>query len=205
MQNIILPPELSTFIDSENIDFAVKAGRAHPLRLALFFIGFWSFWNAITWVCIFAFLWPLFWGNEVNIEVNGIPTVLSPDNIEPIIVPAIMLCIFVLIWLWFLYAGIYVLFKKWWYFVWTPTRFIHFQKGKIRSIDWEQFSWDIEVSGNNLKGNISLQLKTWSMVSRENGPDRYVPDVINIVEITNAFEVERICRRRIKENDPTPV
>jgi hypothetical protein len=42
------------------------------------------------------------------------------------------------------------------------------------------------------------------MVSRENGPDRYVPDVIDIVEIPNAFEVEKICRRRIKENDPTP-
>lgn len=204
MENPLLPPELSAFIDSENIDFAVKAGRAYPLNRAFFFIGFWSFWNAITWVCVLAFLWPLFFGNEVHIEINGIPTVVSPDNIEPIIVPAIMLWIFVLIWMWFLYAGIYVLLKKWWYFVGTSTRFIHFQQGKIRSIDWEQFSWDIEISGNNSKGNISLKLKTGTMVSRENGPDRYVPDVIDIVEIPNAFEVEKICRRRIKENDPTP-
>jgi hypothetical protein len=42
------------------------------------------------------------------------------------------------------------------------------------------------------------------MVSRKNGPDEYVPDVIYMLEIPNVFEVEQICRRRIKENDPTP-
>jgi hypothetical protein len=42
------------------------------------------------------------------------------------------------------------------------------------------------------------------MVSRKEEPDRYVPDVIYILEIPDVFEVEQICRRRIKENDPTP-
>jgi hypothetical protein len=35
-------------------------------------------------------------------------------------------------------------------------------------------------------------------------PDRYVPDVIYMSKIPEAFEIERICRKRIKENDPTP-
>ena len=74
----------------------------------------------------------------------------------------------------------------------------------MRSIDWEQFSGDIEVSGNVNKGNVSLQMRTGKMVSKKNGPDRYVPDVIYMSKIPNAFEIERICRKRIKENDPTP-
>jgi len=47
-------------------------------------------------------------------------------------------------------------------------------------------------------------MRTGKMVSRKNGPDRYVPDVIYISEIPYVFEIEKICRARIKENDPTP-
>jgi hypothetical protein len=47
-------------------------------------------------------------------------------------------------------------------------------------------------------------MRTGRMVSRKNGPARYVPDIIYISGILNVFEVEKICRKRIKENDPTP-
>jgi len=47
-------------------------------------------------------------------------------------------------------------------------------------------------------------MRTGRMLSKKNGPDRYVPDVIYLVQIPYVFEVEKICRRRIKENDPTP-
>ena len=86
----------------------------------------------------------------------------------------------------------------------TPMRLIHYYKGNMRSIDWEQFSGDIEVNGNVEKGSVSLQMRTDKMVSKKDGPDRYVPDVIYMSRIPNAFEIERICRKRIKENDPTP-
>ena len=98
----------------------------------------------------------------------------------------------------------YLLFKHGGYFVGTPTRLVHFQNGSIRSIDWEQFSGEIEVSGDSQKGDISLQMRTGKMVSQKNGPDRYVPDFVYISAIPNAFEIEQICRKRIKENDPTP-
>ena len=43
------------------------------------------------------------------------------------------------------------------------------------------------------------------MVHRSNNrSDEYVPDVIYITGIPNVFEIEKICRTRIKENDPTP-
>jgi len=35
MENIALPQELSSFLSSENKDFAVKAGRAQPLKKSI--------------------------------------------------------------------------------------------------------------------------------------------------------------------------
>jgi len=100
--------------------------------------------------------------------------------------------------------GIYSLFKKGGYFVGTPLRMISYQNGTVRSIDWEQFSGDIEVNGNEVSGNISLQMRTGKMVSSKNNRNRYVPDTIYISGIPNVYQVEQICRKRIKENDPTP-
>jgi hypothetical protein len=47
-------------------------------------------------------------------------------------------------------------------------------------------------------------MRTGKMVSSKSGPDRYVPDVVYLSGIPNVSEIEQICRRRIKENDPTP-
>jgi len=204
MENITLPLGLSSSVSSENNDFTVKAGRAQPLKISFFLILFGTVWTAFTSIFVFAFLGPIFQGKEVHFESNGVPNVAGPDNLGPIIMPVIIIGIFVLVGIGMLSLGIYSIFKKGGYFVGTPTRLVYFQNGNIRSIDWEQFSGDIEVSGNAQKGNISLQMRTGRMVSRKNGPDRYVPDVIYISEIPNVFEIEQICRKRIKENDPTP-
>ena len=97
-----------------------------------------------------------------------------------------------------------MLFRKGGYYVGTPTRLIVFEKKGFRTVDWEQFSGDIAVSGNDQKGNISLGLRTGRMAGSKSGSDRYVPDTLYISGISDVFEVEKICRRRIKENDPTP-
>ena len=197
MENIILPMELSSSIGSENKDFAVKAGRAQPLIKSFSLILFGTVWTAFTSIFVFAFLGPIFQGKEVHFESNGVPTIAGPDNLGPLILPAIIIGPFVLIGIGILTRGIYLIFKKGGYFVGTPTRLVHLLNGNIRSIDWEQFSGDIKVSGNAQKGNISLQMRTGRT-------DRYIPDVIFISDIPNVFEIEQICRKRIKENDPTP-
>jgi hypothetical protein len=204
LQNIPLPQVLNSAIGTERKDFAVKAGRAQPLKKSLSIILFGTFWTAFTSIFVVAFLGPLFVGKEVEFESNGVPTVAGPGNLEPILVPALIIGFFMVIGLVMLSVGVYSIFKKGGYFVGTPLRLIHFHKGTIRSIDWEQFSGDIAVKGDIRKGNISLQMRTGRMVSRKNGPDQYVPDVIYLSQIPNAFEIERICRKRIKENDPTP-
>ncbi len=204
IENTLLPPDLLTVIGSEKREFAVKAGRANPPKKSLFFLFFGLAWTGFTSIFVAAFLGPLFFGQEVHFEANGVPTVASPDNLEPILVPALIIGLFVLIGLGMLAGGVYMLFKKGGYFVGTPTRLIHYSGGNVRSIDWEQFSGDIEVKGDAVKGNLSLQLRTGRMVSSKNRPPRYVPDVIYLSSIPEVFKIEQICRKRIKENDPTP-
>jgi hypothetical protein len=203
-ENITLHPDLNAAIGSEKKDFAVKAGRALPREKSISKIRFGILFTAVSSIFVFTFLEPLFYGEEVHFVLNGVPTVASPDNLDPILVPAIIILVFMFIGMSMLSWGIYSLLKKGGYYVGTPIRLVHYQNGNIRSIDWEQFSGEIKFNGNADKGNISLQMRTGRMVSRKNGPDEYVPDVIYMLEITNVFEVEQICRRRIKENDPTP-
>ena len=200
-----LPSGLRTVIGSEKKEFAVKAKHAHPGKMSLFMILFGTVWLLFTSIFVVAFLGPLFIGEEVHFESNGVPTVAGPDNLGPIVAPAMIIGFFVLVGVGMLAFGIYSLFKKGGYFIGTPTRLIHYQNGSVRSIDWEQFSGDIEVRGNEQNGNITLQLRTGRMVSSKNSSDRYVPDTVYISGIPGVFEVERICRTRIKENDPTPV
>ena len=199
-----LPKNLQTVIGEEKIDFSVKAKRAKPIKNSIGIILFGTVWTAFTSIFVFAFLWPLFIGEEVHFTSNDVPTVASPDNLEPIILPAIIIGVFVLIGIIMLGFGIYSVFKKGGYFIGTPLRLISFQNGNARSIDWEQFSGDIEINGNEVRGNISLQMRTGKMVSSKNNRSRYVPETIYVSGIQGVYEVEKICRKRIKENDPTP-
>ena len=204
MRNAVLPRELNSMIAPERKDFAVKAGRAQPRKKAWALIIFGLFWTGFTSIFVFAFLGPLFVGKEVHFESNGVPVVAGPGNLGEILVPALIIGFFVIIGIGMLLGGLYSMFRKGGYYVGTPLRLVHYYKGTMRSIDWEQFSGDITVSGNMDTGSVSLQMRTGRMVSRKDGPDRYVPDVIYMSRIPNAFEIEKICRKRIKENDPTP-
>ena len=204
MNTSILPPELLQAIGSEPQDFAIKAGRAEPLKNALSMLFFGGIWTAFSYSAGLAFLGDLFQGKEVHFKANGVPTVASLDNLGPIIAPGLIVLLFLFIGFAMLGYGVYLLFKRGGYFVGTPTRLIRFQGGSIRSIDWEQFNGDIDVRGGTQSGTITLQLRTGQMVSQKNGPSRYVPETIYISGVPNAFQIEQICRKRIKENDPTP-
>jgi hypothetical protein len=200
-----LPQNLLTVIGEEKIDFSVKAKRAKPIKNSMGVILFGTVWTAFTSIFVFAFFGPLFKGEEVHFTSNDIPTVASPDNLEPLIFPAILIGVFVLIGLLMLGFGLYSLVKKGGYFVGTPLRLISYQNGNVRSIDWEQFSGDITVNGDEIKGDLSLQMRTGKMVSSKNNRRRYVPETIYLTGITDVYQLEKICRARIKENDPTPV
>lgn len=204
LENISLPQELVNAIGSESIDFAVKAKRSQPAKAAIAFMIFGIVWLAFSSIFVILFLGPVFQGKEVEFLANDVPTVAGPGNLRPLLGPALIIGLFVLIGILMTAGAFFMLFKKGGYFVGTAARLISFKNGNYRSIDWEQFSGDIEVTGNDTKGNITLALRTGKMVSNKSGSDSYVPDQLYISGIPNVHEVERICRKRIKENDPTP-
>ena len=203
MNNIrFLPPELKSVVGAERIEFSVFGKRNEPASNSIGIIFFGTFWTAITSIFVVAFLGSFFEGGKFNFGVNGIPTSGNWENFAPILVPVFIIGLFVLIGIGMLSWGFYSFFKKGGYFVGTATRLIRYNKGIIHSYDWEQFSGNMEI--NNKKGDITLQLRTGKMVSRKNSSSQFVPDIVYISGVTNVLEIEKICRTRIKENDPTP-
>jgi hypothetical protein len=203
--NTRIPEAVKSVVGNEETEFVVRSRRANSPKKAISFIAFGTFWLLITSFIAAGVLVPLFSGSEVHVTINDEPAVGSLDNITPILFPVIMSTGFVLIGVFIVGLGLSTLLKKGGYFVGTPTRLIRYRKGNIKSLDWESFTGSIDLSGNNQKGNLKLELRTGKMVSRKNGPDRYVPDDIYISGVPNVFDIEKICRKRIKENDPTPV
>ena len=204
LRTIELPRILEENLGNEHRDFAVMAKRAQPLAKSMTRMLFSVVWLGFTSIFVAVFLGPIFQGKEVTFSSNDVPVTAGPGNLGPIVVPSLVIGLFVLIGLAMLIYSMYSLTRKGGYFVGTPLRLVSLQNGSIRSIDWELFSGDIVVKGDEKKGDISLGMRTGKMVSQKNGPDRYVPDVIYLSGIPDVFEVERLCRERIKENDPTP-
>ena len=203
MYNIrFLPTELKSVIGTEKIDFSVFAKRNKPVGRSIGLIFFGTFWSAITSIFVVAFFGPLFKGEEVHFTVNNTPTTGSLENMEAMLVPALIIGLFVLVGIGILLWGIYSFFQKGGYFVGTASRLLRYNKGTVYSFDWEQFSGNMKI--NIKKGDITLELRTGKMINRKNSPAQYVPDVIYISGVPNVLEVEKICRKRIKENDPTP-
>jgi hypothetical protein len=200
--NRFQPAELQSIIGTERTDFSVFAKRRQPVKQSISTIVFGLIWTAFTSIFVFAFFGPLFKGGEVHFSADGKPVVGSWENFEPMLVPALIIGLFVLIGIGLLIWGFYSFFQNGGYFVGTENRLIHYRNGKIFTFDWEQFSGNMEI--NIKKGDISLQLRTGKMVSRKNAPAQFVADNVHISGVSDILEIEKKCRKRIKENDPTP-
>lgn len=190
---------ISDLIGSEGQDFVVEATRIQPFKKSLHFVLFGLFWIAFISIFFGAFFGPLLKGESVEFESEGVLVVAGPGNLEPLLMPALIIGIFLFIGLIILSWGIYLMFKKGGTFVATSKRLIHLRGSKIRSIPWDQFSGDTEVWGKAKKGDVTLQLRTGHMVSGRNGQKRYVPDVVHLSGIPKPFEIEQMCRKRIVE------
>ncbi len=199
-----IPQALKSVLDNESIDFSIKSKRNHPKNSAMAMLAFSLFWNAFVSIFIVAFIVPLFTEGEVHFLTNDVPTVATLENWKPMLVPCLIIGVFVLVGLLMLGYGLVMMFQSGAYFVGTPTRFIKYRKGTVTVTDWEQFSGNIKLTNKNLEGSLSLELRTGKIRSRDKGADRFVPDIIHIASVENVFKIEKLCRKRIKENDPTP-
>jgi len=144
---------------------------------------------------------PLFVDENSQLSLNKtLPKIW--ENIGSKGIPALFVLLFVFIGFTYLISGIISLFKKGGYYVGTETKLIHYKKNKIEYFDWEQFTGGIKV---NLKKNeIILELRRGKMVKKKKGPDTFIPDSIYLCGIKKVLVIEKACRERIKENDPTP-
>ena len=198
-----LPQELISVIGSEKIEFAAKAKRHQSRSKTIIMFVFASFWCGFISIFVIVFFGPLFIGEEVHFSANGEPVVGSLDNLQPMIVPGLVIGLFVLVGIGLMIAAVRGALKKGGYFVGTPTRFLRYSNGTINAYDWEQFNGNIEV--NFTKGDITFQLRNGNMVSKKNRPDQFVADSIELSGVDHVMEIESISRKRMKENDPTPV
>jgi hypothetical protein len=197
-----LPKELQTVIGNEKIDFSVYARRTRPKSQAYGTIRFSAIWLSFVCLGTYAFFSPVFKGEDVNFIVNDVPTTASWDNLEPLLIPSLFFLSLLSAGIGFLVSGIITLRKEGGYFVGTENRLINYKNGTIKYYDWEQFTGNVELNFKNK--DISLEMRKGFVRKRENGPDGVIPDSLYLSDIENLIEVERICRERIKENDPTP-
>ncbi len=201
MTNLILPPVLSYNVGDEKQDFAVKAKYSSLHKNSKFFLIFGIFWSLIVNFIAYSFYKPLLTGDDIHFKVNNVDRVANINNPEPMFLEIIIFGTFILIGFGMLVYGLYSFFRKGGYFVGTPTRLIIFETNGLRSINWTEFSGNTSVSGNNKYGNLSLQLKSGQMVSTENGSSRFEAYVINMNGITNPYQIENMCRKRMDESE----
>jgi hypothetical protein len=190
MNNDLVPPELLKNISDETIDFVVNPPRAQPRSVSLFILFFSLFWLGFTSILFFVLIRPAL---EPGYQGNSVQN------------PAIVVGIFTFIGLCLLIGAFSVMLRKGGYFIGTPTRLIHFKKGKIKSVEWNAFTGEIEVEGTNKKRTVTMSLNSGRMITRENTKgrkyDHFIKDTIEICDIHGAFDVEEYCRKRIKENN----
>jgi hypothetical protein len=196
--------DLSRYLDGETAEFTVKSEHLMPLREAAPILGFGAVWTIFTLFMVSLFIGPVLAGREVHFKSNGVPVTAGPNNMGPLAMPGAILGIFVLVGFGMTGYGVYMITAEGPRVAGTSKRLLVVSARSTRSIDWEQFTGDIEVRGNQSKGDITLVMRTGQMVQRKNSPPRYVPDKITLVGIPDPYNVEAVCRRRIKENDPTP-
>ncbi len=204
MNQETMPPEINSTLAGERPEFVTKSKRDTKLSSSIGLLIFSMIWLGFTSIFVFVFFGPLLSGKDVNFTVNGTPTTANLSNMGSLTMPGIIIGIFVLIGIFIFIASIRSLFSKGSWFIGTSKRLIVYRKNYTQSIDWEQFSGNIIVSGPSNNNTISLEMRTGHMVSQKNRADRYVPDMIEMIGINNGFEIEPIIRKRIKENDPTP-
>ena len=101
--------------------------------------------------------------------------------------------------------GIYTFFEGGGTFAATQKKLIEAYKGKITATPWHEYSGDITVSLEAGKASVILGKKAISSGYESDDHMGYIPEVTNILGITDAFAIGNICRKRIKENDYSPV
>jgi hypothetical protein len=205
MSEIEIPKEIEGSISNERVDFKLKCTRSEPPGKTLGSMLSGVLWLGFSLVFVILFFGPIFLGENMDIEVNGKPTTVGPNNnLEVLAIPALIMGVFLII------GGVFTLgpltrlvTKNEEIFIGTDKRLIVISSEGTKSIDWEEFRGTISVLGGMDKGFVELVLQEEEIV-RRNKRSYAVPKKIYIQAGEKAFEISEMIRIRIKENDPTP-
>jgi hypothetical protein len=199
-----LPEKLEKVLDSEKRDFVVKSSREQPIRLALGQMFFGMVWMGGVTFFLWIFLGPFVQGLDEDFTWDPEILLSRMDNNE-VAVPVIVLGVFSLIGIGVFLGGFLLLFQRGGYYVGTAKRLLYYKNGRVRAMDWEQFTGNMEISGTDARGSLSLEMRTGRIVSQKGAvSEKFIPDVVYMHAIPDVYNIEKICRRRIRENDPTP-
>jgi len=201
MNKTSLPNGLKTAIGNEETDFIIFSERNQPLSKTIETIFFALVWLILPLIATYLLFKPLFINANASFSLDGILSKIW-DNIGSKGVPALFVLLFLVIGFSILISGVINLFKKGGYYVGTETRLIHYNKNKMEYFDWEQFTGNMQIDFK--KNSIVLELRRGKMRKKKNNPDQFIPETVYLSSVKKIMSVERTCRLRIKENDPTP-
>jgi hypothetical protein len=187
----ILPEEVSKLLRQESYDFVVKADKAFPPSKSFIFLA----------IGILSLLFNFATSSAASPVINMMS---APEMFNGFNLFTLSVALFVSVSLGFLGYGFYLFFAEGAWFVGTPKGLVICKKNEMKTVSWGDFSGTIGVSGTAEKGSITLLMKTGQVVSRNYygfGRNSYVPDIIYMIGIKNAFQISESMRKRIKEGD----
>jgi len=194
----IPPEEVNKLLREGPYDFVVKADRFFPLSKSLSFAAIGVFLLIISGIIFL---------ENINSEFDKplIPPAMNISTFSLIdyFMPLLIIVIFVSVGLITISYGLYLLFSKGAWFIGTRRGLIIYRKNKIETVDWEQFSGIVGVSGTSENGSITLSMKIRRMEGWMRGLDvSYFPDATRIIGIKNASQISEFIKKRIDEGNP---
>jgi len=197
-----MPEELITAIGSETKEFVVKGTRFRPVKgsLSQLIIG-------IIWVG--GFLWigytmfdPFGGARETAVTQSLENESLIDKLLNQNMIAYLIYAFFLIPGIWNLTRTVIPLLRKGGIFVGTPKRLLNYRNGRIITYDWDQFIQKTNATGNTTKGNLTLTRTTGYQTKRNQaGMSYFIPFTVFISGIPDVFEIEKICKQRIKESD----
>ncbi len=197
MNFVEMPEMFRHIIGYEKIDFIISFKSKFPFKkFYIFYIVAFIFF-AFPFGLVLSIIIPLFNGRNVEISSKNSIEIGNWNNIEPLIIPLSVSSVFLVIGSVFVTWAFLKLFKSGGYYVGTEKALFHFTNDKAKSFSWNQFT---EIMVDIKSKDIYLKAR-----SLKNDSQDYTTRNIIIPVEENLVEVEKICRQRIKENNPTQI
>jgi hypothetical protein len=201
-QNILLPEELLIAIGSETKDFVVKGTRLRPVSGSLSNLILGSIWVGVFIWIGFALFGPFDTPADSSAEKTALKLFSDDGTFNLELVIYILYAIFLIWGIWHLTKTVIPLLKPGGIFVGTPKKLFNYRNGQLITYDWELFTLKTKVRGNGIKGSLTLTRTTGYQTRRNQaGMSYYIPYIVYMSGIPDVFEIEKICKKRIKESD----